>query len=75
VAGEADVAGPGYKRLLTSYNRIAEQRVERLAPLSDGVLVVAMTLLVLDLRAPAVEAIHSEVVGDQEADSDCPVTL
>ena len=43
-----------------SYNRIAGQSVERLAALSDGVFAVAMTLLVLDLRAPAVEAIHSE---------------
>jgi len=44
----------------TSYNRIAGQSVERLAALSDGVFAVAMTLLVLDLRAPAVEAIHNE---------------
>jgi uncharacterized membrane protein len=42
------------------YNRIAGQNVERLAALSDGVFAVAMTLLVLDLRAPAAEAIHSE---------------
>ena len=28
--------------------------------LSDGVFAVAMTLLVLDLRAPAVEAVHVE---------------
>ena len=44
----------------TSYNRIAGQSVERLAALSDGVFAVAMTLLVLDLRALAVEAVHSE---------------
>jgi uncharacterized membrane protein len=43
-----------------SYNRIAGQSVERLAALSDGVFAVAMTLLVLDLRAPAVEAVRSE---------------
>jgi uncharacterized membrane protein len=44
----------------TSYNQIAGQSVERLAALSDGVFAVAMTLLVLDLRVPAAEAVHSE---------------
>ncbi len=43
-----------------SYNQIAGQSVERLAALSDGIFAVAMTLLVLDLRVPAGEAIHSE---------------
>ncbi len=47
-------------RSATSYNRIAGQSLERLAALSDGVFAVAMTLLALDLRAPAVESIHSE---------------
>jgi uncharacterized membrane protein len=44
----------------TPYNRIAGQSLERLAALSDGIFAVAMTILVLDLRAPAKEAIHSE---------------
>ena len=42
------------------YNRVAGQNVERLAALSDGIFAVAMTLLVLDLRVPAAEAVHSE---------------
>jgi len=42
-----------------SYNQTAGQGVERLAALSDGIFAVAMTLLVLDLRAPAA-AVHSE---------------
>lgn len=41
-----------------SYNRIAGQSVERLAALSDGIFAVAMTLMVLDLRVPAAEAVR-----------------
>ncbi len=46
--------------MTTSYNQIAGRSVERLAALSDGIFAVAMTLLVLDLRAPAAAAIHTE---------------
>ena len=45
--------------MTSAYNRIAGQNVERLAALSDGIFAVAMTLLVLDLRIPAREAVHS----------------
>lgn len=46
--------------MISSYNRIAGQSVERLAALSDGIFGVAMTLLAIDLRVPAKELIHSE---------------
>jgi uncharacterized membrane protein len=42
------------------YNEVAGQSVERLAALSDGLFAVAMTLLVLNLHAPASEAVHTE---------------
>ncbi len=44
----------------TLYNQIAGQSVGRLASLSDGIFAVAMTLLVLDLRAPAAAGIRTE---------------
>jgi uncharacterized membrane protein len=40
----------------TSSDQIARQS----AALDDGIFAVAMTLLVLDLRVPATQAIHTE---------------
>jgi len=44
---------------MSSYNQIAGQNLDRIAALSDGIFAVAMTLLVLDLHAPAAELIHN----------------
>jgi uncharacterized membrane protein len=43
-----------------NYNRMAGKNLHRLEALADGVFAVAMTLLVLDLRTPAAEAVHGE---------------
>ncbi len=42
------------------YNRIVGQNLDRLTALSDGVFSVAMTLLVIDLKTPLAESVHSE---------------
>ncbi|HEY0106006.1 MAG TPA: TMEM175 family protein [Rhizomicrobium sp.] len=42
------------------YNQIAGRNRERLAALSDGVFAFAMTVLVLDIRPPPLDRIHSE---------------
>src|SRR5262245_25105600 len=47
-------------RLQSAYDRLGVHNVDSLATLSDGVFAIAMTLLVLDLKLPATEAIHQE---------------
>lgn len=40
------------------YQHVAGHSLDRLAALSDGIFAVAMTLLVLDIRVPASQALH-----------------
>jgi uncharacterized membrane protein len=44
----------------SSYNNVAGKSIERIAALSDGIFGVGMTLLVLDLRLPALAVVHSD---------------
>lgn len=44
----------------TSYNQIAGTGLERMAALSDGLFAIAMTLIVLEIRVPVREAVHTE---------------
>jgi uncharacterized membrane protein len=45
---------------MSIYNLNAGRRVNRIEAISDGVFVVAFTLLVLDLKVPVAEGIHNE---------------
>lgn len=42
------------------YNQIAGQKVQRIEAISDGVFAIALTLLVLDIKVPVGEGIHTE---------------
>lgn len=43
-----------------TYNRFAGKKVQRIEAISDGVFAVALTLLVLDIKVPPHEGIHTE---------------
>ena len=45
---------------MSSYNEIAGRRTQRIETLTDAVFAIVMTLLVLELRMPVRETIHSE---------------
>jgi len=52
----------------SQYNELSGQSIDRLQVLADGVFAVAMTLLVLDLRLPDVEANGNRALWDQLLD-------
>jgi uncharacterized membrane protein len=42
------------------YNQLAGRKIERIEAISDGVCAIALTLLILDIKVPISESIHSE---------------
>ena len=43
-----------------TYNQLAGKKVQRIEAISDGVFAIAMTLLILDIKVPLSEGIHTE---------------
>lgn len=56
-----------------SYHRFAGSSLDRLAALSDGVFAVAMTLLVLDLKAPSVPKRSQQPIWSGAGGSEHPL--
>ena len=54
--------------MTSQYNELSGRSLERLQTLADGVFAVAMTLLVLDVRLPEVEADSNGALWDQVQD-------
>jgi len=52
---------PRPRTAIQHYNAVAGRSIARLAALSDGVFAVAMTLLLLDLYAPARDLVNTRV--------------
>lgn len=47
-------------RMAEEYDLVAGRSLQRVAALSDGIFAIAMTILVLELRVPVVDARHSQ---------------
>jgi len=45
---------------MRTYNQLAGQKIQRIEALSDGVFAIALTLLVLDIKVPSIEAKSEE---------------
>jgi hypothetical protein len=73
LSGSSCQRGTVGARMPITYHRFAGGSLERLAALSDGVFAVAMTLLVLDLKAPSVSRRSQQAVWSGGGGSEHPL--